>query len=261
MSPHETIRFSIDGSVATIVLHRPDVHNAYSTRMRDELYEVFGHCAVDPELHAVVLRGAGRSFCAGADLDEFGTAPSAFEARRIRFARDVWGALRSIPVPVVAALHGHVIGSGLEMALLSTWRVAAESTRLSMPEAMLGLLPAACGTQMIPRLAGRQRAAEILLLGRRLAAADAAAAGLVDEVVGDDALDARVTAVARMLSERPRPWLVALVRLLRLQDELALRDAIRVERLLADAVRAHRTRSGGRSGSSLPPSGQRIPSA
>lgn len=227
-----TTRFNVDGPLATIELHRPEVHNAYSTQMRDELHELFRHCAADDELRVVVIRGAGRSFCAGADLDEFGTAPSPFEARRIRFARDVWGALRAIPIPVVAVLHGHVIGSGLELALLATVRVAGTSTRLRMPEALLGLLPAACGTQTLPRLAGRRHAGELLLLGRPLDAEAAHAAGIVDVLVPDDALAATAESLVATLAARPREDLVRLVRLLRLQDELTPRDAERAERAL-----------------------------
>jgi len=228
----ETIRFDVADGVATVELHRPEVHNAYSTRMRDELHEVFTYCAADEELKVVLVRGAGRSFCAGADLDEFGTAPSAFAARRIRFARDVWGALRSIPVPVVAVLHGHAIGSGLELALLATLRIAGTSTRLRMPEAQLGLLPAACGTQTLPRLAGRRHAGELLLLGRPLSATAAHAAGLVDVLVEDAELEAAARRVVAGLAAHPRDQLTRLVGLLKLQDELGARDAERAERAL-----------------------------
>jgi enoyl-CoA hydratase/carnithine racemase len=232
MTARTTIRFDVDGPLATIELHRPEVHNAYSTRMRDELHEVFTHCAADDELRVVVVRAAGRSFCAGADLDEFGTAPSPFAARRIRFARDVWGALRAIPVPVVAVLHGHAIGSGLELAMLATLRVAGTSTKLRMPEAKLGLLPAACGTQTLPRLAGRRHAGELLLLGRGLDADAAHAAGLLDIVVDDRELDATARGIVSELASRPRHELTKLVRLLHLHDELGPRDAERAERAL-----------------------------
>ncbi|HWK29580.1 MAG TPA: enoyl-CoA hydratase/isomerase family protein [Solirubrobacter sp.] len=227
----DTIRFEVEGPVATVVLDRPEVHNAYSTRMRDELHEVFSHCRDDDELRVVVIRAEGRSFCAGADLDEFGTAPSPFEARRIRFARDVWGTLRAIPVPVIAVLHGHAIGSGLELALLATLRIAARSTRLRMPEAQLGLLPAACGTQTLTRLAGPQTAGGLLLLGRDLDAGAARAAGLLDLVVDDDELAATTARVVDALAARPRPILTRLTRLLKLQDELSPHAAERAERL------------------------------
>ena len=232
MSARTTIRFDVANGVATIELNRPEVHNAYSTRMRDELHEVFAYCVQDDELRVVVVRGAGRSFCAGADLDEFGTAPSAFAARRIRFARDVWGTLRAIPVPVVAVLHGHAIGSGLELALLATVRIAGTSTKLRMPEAQLGLLPAACGTQTLPRLAGRRHAGELLLLGRPLTATAAHEAGLLDVLVEDAALEVTAHRIVGDLAARPREELTKLVRLLKFQDELGLRDAERAERAI-----------------------------
>lgn len=223
-----------DDGVATITLNRPQALNAYSVQMRDDLHELLTNLAADDELRVVVFRGAGdRAFCAGADLTEFGTAPSPFAARRIRFARDVWAAVRGIPVPTIAALHGHAIGSGLELALHCNLRIAAASTRLLMPEAALGLLPAAGGTQTLPRIAGTHIAARLLLLGEPMQAQQAAAAGIVDEVVPDDALAETATARARQLAQLPRARLTTLVRLLRLRDERSTADAIRAERTLA----------------------------
>src|SRR5581483_10369611 len=113
--------------------------------MRDELYEVLTAVRDDDDVRVLALRGAGRAFCAGADLTEFGSAPSPTRARAIRFARDVWGLLHDLPTPTVASLHGYVFGSGLEMALFCDLQVAAASTLFAMPEVRLGLIPAAGG--------------------------------------------------------------------------------------------------------------------
>src|SRR4051794_28946603 len=122
----ETVRYAKRDGVAWVTLHRPGALNAYNVRMRDELYQVFGAVRDDRDVRALVLRGAGRAFCAGADLSEFGTAPSPTIARRIRFARDVWVVLAGLEIPTVAALHGYAFGSGLEMALYCDLRLAAE---------------------------------------------------------------------------------------------------------------------------------------
>src|SRR5215216_3941014 len=144
----DTIDYAIRDGVAWVTLNRPAVLNAYNMRMRDELYEVLSAVRDDAEVRAMVVRGAGRAFCAGADLTEFGTAPSPTEARRIRFARDVWSVLSGLEIPTVAALHGFVFGSGLEMALFCDLRLAASGTLLGLPEVRLGMIPAAGGTQM-----------------------------------------------------------------------------------------------------------------
>src|SRR3954471_167874 len=134
----ETIDYAIRDGVAWVTLNRPAVLNAYNIRMRDELYEVLSAVRDDAAVHVLVLRGAGRAFCAGADLTEFGTAPSPTIGRRIRFARDVWALLAGLDVPSIAALHGFVFGSGLEMALFCDLRLIAEDTQLAMPEVRLG---------------------------------------------------------------------------------------------------------------------------
>jgi enoyl-CoA hydratase/carnithine racemase len=228
MSGYETIRFERDATVGAITLDRPEVLNAYSVRMRDELHELLGGIARDDELRVLVIRGAGRAFCAGADLSEFGTAPSPFEARRIRFERDVWKALRMLPMPTVAALHGHAIGSGLELALHCNLRLADRTARLWMPEAQVGVMPAAGGTQTLPR--ATPRAARMLLLGEPLDAAAAHRCGLLDRLVEEGELAGATDALARQIAAVPRPTLLGLVRLLRLQDNLGLADAIAVER-------------------------------
>src|SRR5262249_36923360 len=102
-----TILFERREDVAWVTLNRPEVLNAYDTRMRDDLYAAFGTIRDDPSIRAVVLRGAGRAFCAGGDIREFGSAPSPVVAREVRWRRDVWGLLRSLAPPTIAAVHGH----------------------------------------------------------------------------------------------------------------------------------------------------------
>ncbi|MCH7481616.1 MAG: enoyl-CoA hydratase/isomerase family protein, partial [Chloroflexi bacterium] len=122
-----TVLFEKRGDIAVVTLNRPDALNAFSVRMRDELWEVLGAVRDDPDVRGMLLQGAGeRAFCAGADLTEFGTAPSQAVARTVRWERDVWGLLLGLPKPTVAALHGYCLGSGLEMAVLCDLRVAAD---------------------------------------------------------------------------------------------------------------------------------------
>ena len=117
-SPFETLLFQKDGAVAHISLNRPQVVNAYNIQMRDDFSEALSAVQLDQEVRALLITGEGRGFCAGADLTEFGSAPSQVIARQVRWERDIWGQLVNLDKPIVAAVHGYCIGSGLEIALL-----------------------------------------------------------------------------------------------------------------------------------------------
>ena len=127
MSDEPTVLFHKEGAVGRLVLNRPGVINAFNVQMRDDLFAALEAVRDDPDVRSVLISGAGeRGFCAGADLTEFGTAPSQVIARQVRWERDLWGLFGSIDKPLVAALHGYVIGSGVEIACLCDLRIAAE---------------------------------------------------------------------------------------------------------------------------------------
>ena len=184
MNGFETIVFEKSPGIAWITLNRPRVLNAYNIQMRDDLYEVLTAINDDPEIAAVILKGAGeKAFCVGADLTEFGTAPSPVIARQIRRERDVWGLLLSLKQPLLAALHGYVLGSGVEIACCCDIRIASEDVVFGMPEVSLGMIPAAGGSQTLSRLLRSGKALETLLTGQRINASEAYRIGLVNEVV------------------------------------------------------------------------------
>jgi 1,4-dihydroxy-2-naphthoyl-CoA synthase len=147
MSGFETVIYEKDNGLAHVTLNRPQALNAFNVRMRDELYEVLSAIKADDEVRVTLINGAGeKAFCAGADLKEFLTAPSAVEAREIRAIRDLWRLFLSVPQPLIAALHGYVLGSGLEIALFCDLRIATPDVVFGLPEVELGILPAAGGT-------------------------------------------------------------------------------------------------------------------
>src|SRR5437879_1644616 len=146
MSEFRTIVFERDGEIARITLNRPHVLNAYNMEMRDDLHTALSAVRDDASLRVILLAGNGRAFCSGGDIREFGSAPSPVIAREVRWRRDVWGLLRSLRQPTIAAVHGHAAGSGCEMALLCDFRIAASDTRLSLPETGLGMIPGVVGT-------------------------------------------------------------------------------------------------------------------
>ncbi len=184
MSDFETIIYEKQDGIACVTLNRPQALNVYNLQMRDELYQVLGAIEDDPEVRVVMFQGAGeKAFCAGADLTEFLTAPSPVIARRVRRERDIWGLFLSITKPLIAVLHGYVLGSGLEIALCCDIRLASEDAQFGLPEVGLGLIPAAGGSQTLPRIVGRAKALEMLLTGRWIEAEEAYHIKLVNQVV------------------------------------------------------------------------------
>jgi len=184
MSGFETIIYEKRDEIGYVTLNRPQSLNVYNLKMRDDLYQVLGAIKDDPELKVALFKGAGdRAFCAGADLTEFLTAPSPIIARQVRWERDVWGLSLSINKPLIAALHGYVLGSGIEIALCCDIRIASEDTQFGVPEMGLGIIPAAGGSQTLPRLMGKAHALEMLLTGRRVKAEEAYRLRLVNQVV------------------------------------------------------------------------------
>ncbi|GAC1328717.1 MAG: enoyl-CoA hydratase [Chloroflexota bacterium] len=228
--------------VATITLNRPDVLNAYNVQMRDDLFSTLSAITDDDDIRAVILRGNGRAFCAGADLTEFGTAPSPTAARRIRFGRDVWALLHRLAVPVIAALHGYAFGSGLEMALLCDFRIAAEGTMFALPEVQLGMIPAAGGTQTLAPVVGLSAALDLLLTGRRIETTEALQLGLVTRVVRAEFLDAEVEKIADTLVRLSPAVVRATRQAVKESRGLTLEHGLALESRLAAMVNRHQTR-------------------
>ena len=236
-SAFQTILFEKRDSIGYVTLNRPEVLNIYNVKMRDELYEVLSAIRDDPDLNVVVLKGAGdRAFCAGADLSEFLTAPPPAKARQVRWERDVWGLFLNLPQPVIAALHGYVLGSGIEMALCCDLRIASEEARFGLPEVTLGIIPAAGGSQTLPRTIGRAKSLEMLLTNRWIDAREALSAGLVNRVVPRNELLPTVERMAGRLAARPRFVTMCIKEAVSRGANLSLKEGLDLERKLAQQV-------------------------
>jgi 3-hydroxyacyl-CoA dehydrogenase len=188
------VDLALDGDVAVITVDSPPV-NALSTAVRMGLHDAFTQAIANPAAIAIVLFCAGRTFIAGADISEFGTAAKATGPGLL----DVQAVMESSPKPVVAAIHGTALGGGLEVALCAHYRVAVPSSRCGLPEVNLGLLPGAGGTQRLPRIVGARKALELMTTGEHMPAADCFATGLVDELVGESSLLTDAIAFARRI--------------------------------------------------------------
>jgi 3-hydroxyacyl-CoA dehydrogenase len=189
---------SMDGDIAVITLNSPPV-NALSANVREGLFEGFKAATADPAAKAIVLICEGRTFIAGADITEFGGAsrgPSLFDVQEM---------MENAPKPVIAAIHGTALGGGLEVALVAHYRIAVPSARLGLPEVNLGLLPGAGGTQRLPRVAGPEKALEMMTSGRHAPASEALAMGLVDELAEEGKLREAAVAFARRCVAENKP--------------------------------------------------------
>jgi len=172
------VSYTTTDRIGTILVDSPPV-NALSHSVRQGLVDALNIAATD-DTNITILRCAGRTFIAGADITEFGKPPQA------PALATVLEALETHPKPVIAAIHGTALGGGLELALCCDYRLAAETAKVGLPEVNLGLLPGAGGTQRLPRLTGLKVAIDMITSGRPLNANDAHTAGIVDKVIGDD---------------------------------------------------------------------------
>ena len=219
-------------------MNRPRVLNAFNVQMRDDLFQVLEAIREDPDVGVVLVTGEGRSFCAGADLTEFGTAPSQAVAREVRWERDVWGAFLSIRQPLIAAIHGYCMGSGMEIAMLCDFRIASEDAVFGMPEVALGMIPAAGGTQTLSRTVGIPGALDLLLTARRVDATEALRLGLVGKVVAKVDLLTEAEAMASNLLELDPKVVQATKQAVRHGSEMGLEAGLVLEARLASAAMA-----------------------
>lgn len=238
MDGFETLIYEKQDGIASVTLNRPKAMNAYNVKMRDELYETLTAIKDDDDVRVVIFKGAGeKAFCAGADLSEFLTAPSPVTARQVRWERDVWGQFLNLPQPLIAALHGYVLGSGFEIALCCDIRIASEDVCFGLPEVGLGIIPAAGGTQTLPRLVGRARALEMLLSNRWIKGEEAYRIGLVNRLVTKDKLVETAEQMAGEIASRNvRAVKLAKQAVMRGLD-LPLREGLELEKRLASQLK------------------------
>jgi enoyl-CoA hydratase/carnithine racemase len=218
------------GTVAHVVLDRPDALNAISTELARQLGAAFAALAADDDLRAVVLSSSSpRAFCVGADLKERnGYSDEQLRAQRVVYRR-MAAALLAVPVPVVAAVAGYALGGGLELALLSDLVVADETAVVGLPEVSVGVIPGLGGTQLLPRRIGTARAAELIYTARRLDAAEAAALGVVDRLVPAGEAVATAAGLAAAIARNSPVGVRNAKRAIRLGTGTDLASALEVE--------------------------------
>jgi len=233
--------YNMRDGIAWITLNRPAVLNAINLEMRDLLWDIFHVVRENPEVRVAVVQGAGDwAFSAGADLTEFGTAPSYLAARAARQERDLWGLILSLDKPLIASMHGYAYGAGCEMSLCCDLRLAAEDTRFALPEVALGYIPSAGGTQLLPRTIGPGPALRMILSGEAIEGAEALRLGLVHEVVPRARLRYATQAAADRLLRQPAHALRCAKQALSASLETTLTVGLEIEAHLAITTLAAR---------------------
>jgi 2-(1,2-epoxy-1,2-dihydrophenyl)acetyl-CoA isomerase len=216
-----------DGAVQTITLNRPEVFNAFNRALHKALREALKE-ARDPEVRAVVVTGAGKGFCAGQDLKEFGETGNVGDSLRATYHPNVV-AIRALEKPVIAAVNGACAGAGLSFACACDIRIAADVASFVPGFVGIGLVPDAGGTYFLHRILGTSRAFEWMSSNRKLTAAEAHAWGLVSEVVEVDALRARAAELGAFYASLPTQAIGMTKRLFDHADTSSLDEQLELE--------------------------------
>jgi 3-hydroxyacyl-CoA dehydrogenase len=193
---NEVVKLERSDAIAVITVNNPPV-NALSAAVRRGIFDCVKSAGSDPQVHAIVLTCAGRTFIAGADITEFGKPP------QLPGLGEVISEIENCPKPVVTAIHGTALGGGLEVALGAHFRVATKDAKLGLPEVKLGLLPGAGGTQRLPRAVGPELAVRMIVTGDPIGAAEALKNGLIEEIVEDPAVGGEAFARRVLAEKRP----------------------------------------------------------
>lgn len=214
---YEQILFETRGQVGLITLNRPERLNAWTEVMYGELADAIRRSVADPAIGAIVLTGAGRAFCAGADISAFKAAIDASTTRGSGAAEGPgnWVSFcQGVPKPLIAAINGVAVGVGITQILPFDIRIASENARIGMFFVKMGLVPELASSQLLSQLAGTGRALEWCLTGRMIEAAEARESGLVSEVVAPDKLLDRALELGTQLAAQPREAMASIKRLI-----------------------------------------------
>ncbi len=202
---YENILFETVGPIARLTVNRPDKRNAVNNATVEEIDQALARVETEADLRVLIVTGAGdKAFVAGADIRELDKRDTIRGRSETRRRQEVYTRIEQLDIPSIAAINGWALGTGLELAMACTLRVASSKASLGQPEVKLGIIPGAGGTQRLPKLVGLGRAMELILTGDPVTAEAALAMGLVNKVVAPDQLMIEVQKLAETLAARPR---------------------------------------------------------
>jgi enoyl-CoA hydratase/carnithine racemase len=197
----DLVETSVDDRVAVCRLNRPEARNALSPEVMEELAGAVEAYDADPEVRCIVIAGSDEVFASGADIGAL--RERSFQESLVHPSAGFWTRLARCRTPLVAAVSGWALGGGCELALVCDMIVASETAVFGQPEITLGIIPGGGGTQRLARIAGKQRAMDLVLTGRRFDAEEAARLGIVNEVAGKREWLERALELARRVADRP----------------------------------------------------------
>lgn len=201
----ENIKLEYEGPIALLTINRPEKRNAVNNATVEEIDGALSEIEKNEGTRVLILTGAGdKAFVAGADISELARRDTLLGRTETRRRQEVYTRIEMLEIPSIAAINGFALGTGLELAMACTLRVASSSSRLGQPEVKLGITPGAGGTQRLPRLVGMGRAMEMILIGDPVTAEQALAIGLVNRVVAPEALIEETKKLAAAVSQNPK---------------------------------------------------------
>lgn len=238
------VKTEIRAGFARVILDRPSKRNALNAEMLQDLVATLRNCEADPDVRAIVISGSERGFAAGADIGALSDA-SPIELYTSGFS-EKWDEVAAIRKPLIAAVSSYALGGGLELALICDIVVADQTAVFGLPEAAIGTIPGAGGTQRLVRAVGKSMAMEMILAGRKLDAEEARAFGLISTIAADgETADAQACAMAERIV-KGAPIAVAMAKAAVLESfETPLSAGIRYERSLSALIAASDDRAEG----------------
>ncbi|MFZ5633475.1 MAG: enoyl-CoA hydratase-related protein [Bacillota bacterium] len=227
---YETLKLTRDGHIAVVAFNRPDAMNALSTQTAKDLLAALEELDQDQDVFAAVLTAEGdRAFCVGADLKERKTMSREEMKRQRALFVKTFTAVAQFPKPLVAAVNGFALGGGCEFALCCDFIIASEKAAFGLPEVGLAIIPGGGGTQLMPRVIGRNKAKELIFTGRRISARDAYDIGLVNHVAPHEKLMEKTMEIMREITKNGPVALQQAKRSINLGVELDLNTALALE--------------------------------
>ena len=201
----ENIILETDGPIAVLRINRPEKHNAVNNATVEEIDSALDQLETNSELRVLILTGTGeKAFVAGADIEELNKRDTHLGRSETRRRQEVYSRIEQLEVPSIAAINGWALGTGLELALVCTLRIASSKAKMGQPEVKLGIIPGAGGTFRLPRLVGLGWAMEMILTGEPVTADEALSMGLVNRVVPPEKLMEEVQSLADTIVARPK---------------------------------------------------------
>ena len=228
---YENILVTVEGQVGIITLSRPEALNALNRQLTAELSEAAAAFDADPAIGAIVITGSDRAFAAGADIKEIKDKTFA-EVYEEQLVTSTWEGLARVRKPTIAAVSGHAIGGGCEIAMMCDMIIASETARFALPETSIGIIPGAGGTQRLTRIVGKAVAMDMILSGRALSAVEAQSMGLVSRVVPAGTQVQEAVKLAAKVAAYSRPVLQLAKEAVNKAYETHLQEGIYVERRL-----------------------------